>query len=154
LNKKSPLEEAKRHRFSALINGICIGVGFNFIVLGIILPLNQSDQITNGLLAIIGGIVVVVTGGIMEVYHQARLPLLHFQELNQSRWNGIVLICKKCGERTGHVLTKVAYPKKGEKEEIYECLTCGTTKRIYGLTSAVKSAYAQESMEVTVKKEK
>lgn len=73
LEQKNLLEEVKRHRSSALIDGICMGVGFVFIILGIMLPMIVSGQIINGLLAIIGGILVAIIGGILEVYHWARL---------------------------------------------------------------------------------
>jgi len=73
LDQKTLLEEVKRHRSSALIDGICMGVGFVFIVLGIMLPIILQGQIVNGLLAIIGGILVAVIGGMMEVYHWAKL---------------------------------------------------------------------------------
>ena len=73
LDQKNLLEEVKRHRSSALIDGICMGVGGVFIVLGIMIPIILSDQIINGLLTIIGGILVAIIGGIMEVYHWAKL---------------------------------------------------------------------------------
>jgi hypothetical protein len=73
LDQKTLLEEVKRHRSSALIDGICMGIGFVFIVLGIMIPIILSDQIINGLLAIIGGMLVTVIGGMMEVYHWAKL---------------------------------------------------------------------------------
>lgn len=73
LEHKNVLEEVKRHRSSALIDGICMGIGFVFIILGIMIPIILSDQMINGLLAIIGGILVAVIGGMMEVYHWARL---------------------------------------------------------------------------------
>jgi len=37
------------------------------------IPIMLSDQIINGLLAIIGGILATVLGGMMEVYHWASL---------------------------------------------------------------------------------
>jgi len=73
LNQENLFEEVRRHRSSALIDGICIGIGFVFIVLGIMIPIMLSDQIINGLLAIIGGILATVLGGMMEVYHWASL---------------------------------------------------------------------------------
>jgi len=73
LDQQNLLEEVKRHRSSALIDGICLGIGFVFIVLGIMIPIILNDQIINGLLAIIGGILVTIIGGMMEVYHWARL---------------------------------------------------------------------------------
>jgi len=42
-------------------------------VLGIMIPIILNDQIITGLLAIIGGILVTIIGGMMEVYHWARL---------------------------------------------------------------------------------
>ena len=73
LERKNLLEEVKRHRSTALIDGICMGIGFVFIVLGIMIPITLSDQIINGLLAIIGGTLVAIIGGMMEVYHWAKL---------------------------------------------------------------------------------
>ena len=73
MDQQNLLEEVKRHRSSALIDGICLGIGFVFIVLGIMIPIILNDQIINGLLAIIGGILVTIIGGMMEVYHWARL---------------------------------------------------------------------------------
>jgi len=73
LDQQNLLEEVKQHRSSALIDGICLGIGFVFIVLGIMIPIILNDQIINGLLAIIGGILVTIIGGMMEVYHWARL---------------------------------------------------------------------------------
>lgn len=73
LDQKNLFEEVKRHRYSALIDGVFMGVGFVFIVLGIMLPIILSDQVINGLLTIIGGILAAVIGGTMEVYHWARL---------------------------------------------------------------------------------
>jgi len=73
LDQKNMLEEVKRHRSTALIDGICMGIGFVFIVLGIMIPIILNDQIINGLLAIIGGILVAIIGGTMEVYHWAKL---------------------------------------------------------------------------------
>ena len=73
MDQQNLREEVKRHRSSALIDGICLGVGFVFIVLGIMIPIILNDQIITGLLAIIGGILVTIIGGMMEVYHWARL---------------------------------------------------------------------------------
>ncbi|MFB0514425.1 MAG: hypothetical protein ACETVQ_02495 [Candidatus Bathyarchaeia archaeon] len=56
-----------------MIDGVCMGIGFVFIVLGVMIPIILSSQIINGLLAIIGGILVAVVGGMMEVYQWARL---------------------------------------------------------------------------------
>jgi len=73
LDQQNLLEEVKRHRSSALIDGICLGIGFVFIVLGIMILIILNAQIINGLLARIGGILVTIIGGMMEVYHWARL---------------------------------------------------------------------------------
>jgi cytochrome c biogenesis protein CcdA len=73
LDQKSVVREVKRHRSSALIDGICMGVGFVFVVLGILFPVLLQGQLINGLLAIIGGILIAVIGGMMEIYHWAKL---------------------------------------------------------------------------------
>lgn len=69
----SPFEETRRHRFSALVDGICIGVGMVFILLGVLMPITSFGMLMQGLFSIIGGIVVLVIGVIVEVYHCARL---------------------------------------------------------------------------------
>lgn len=46
----------------------------------------------------------------------------------------VSLRCRKCGERTAHVLTKTAYILgKDVAEEIYECQECGEIRKIYEL---------------------
>lgn len=67
------LEEMRRHRFSALVDGICIGVGVVFILLGVLMPVTTSGMLVQGLLSIIGGIVVSAVGVVVEVYHWAKL---------------------------------------------------------------------------------
>lgn len=141
LNNKNLLGLLRRNRSLALIDGVCIGIGFVFIVYGIVLPLSIRDQTINGLLAIIGGMITSTIGGVMEVYHWARLPLAREQNTESKRWFGLVLRCKDCGERTGHVLTQSVNPETGEIEKTYECMQCGETKRILPLIT--ESAHAQ-----------
>ncbi|UCG37262.1 MAG: hypothetical protein JSV64_03025 [Candidatus Bathyarchaeota archaeon] len=73
LGANSRMEETKKHRFSALVNGICIGVGMIFILLGAIMPLTSADMLVQGLLSIIGGLVATVIGVVVEVYNWAQL---------------------------------------------------------------------------------
>jgi len=149
LNNKNLLGLLKRNRSLALIDGVCLGIGFVFIVFGIVLPLGVPDQTINGLLAIMCGMFTSTIGGIMEVYHWAKLPLtseracMHAreQDMESKRWFGLVLRCKNCGERTGHVLTPSVNTETGETEKTYECMQCGETKRILPLIA--ESALAQ-----------
>lgn len=69
----SPIEETKRHRFSALVDGICIGVGLVFILLGVLMPITSAGMLVQGLMSIIGGLVVTTVGLVVEVYHWAQL---------------------------------------------------------------------------------
>ena len=87
MNNKNLLEILKQSRFSALTDGILMGVGFVFIIFGIMMPLvfHTEEQIIYGLLAIIGGVVVTATGAIMEVYNWARLPLVRSLELEEKK---------------------------------------------------------------------
>ena len=132
-----------------------MGIGFIFIVFGIVIPitLHARDQTINGLLAIIGGILVTAIGGIMEVYHWARLPLARPQESEEKR-RRLFFRCNKCDKKTGHVLINFANLEKGEIEETYECQECGETKKIYELASTVESMRVQKPMEVTIRKKK
>lgn len=68
-----PTEETRRHRFSALVDGICIGVGMVFIFLGVLMPITSVGMLVPGLMSIIGGIVVLTIGAVVEVYHWAKL---------------------------------------------------------------------------------
>lgn len=63
----------KRHRFSALVDGVCMGIGFVFLILGIALPMMISQQMVVGLLLIIGAIMCLSAGAILEVYQWAKL---------------------------------------------------------------------------------
>lgn len=63
----------KRHRFSALVDGVCMGIGFVFLILGIALPMMISQQMVVGLLLIIGAIMCLAAGAILEVYQWAKL---------------------------------------------------------------------------------
>ncbi len=155
LDQKNLLEFLRSSRFSALIDGICLGIGFIFIVFGIVIPtiLHTRDQTINGLLAIIGGILVSAIGGIMEVYQWARLPLASSQELEEKRLR-FFFRCNKCDRKTGHVLINIVNSMTGDIEETYECQECGETKKIYELTSTVESARVPEPLEVTIKKKK
>lgn len=69
----SPVDETRRHRFSALVDGICIGVGMVFIFLGILMPITSVGMLVPGLMSIIGGIVVLAIGAAVEIYHWAKL---------------------------------------------------------------------------------
>jgi hypothetical protein len=68
-----PTEETRRHRFSALVDGICIGVGMVFIFLGILMPITSVGMLAQGLMSIIGGIVVLTIGVTVEIYQWAKL---------------------------------------------------------------------------------
>jgi len=49
----------------------------------------------------------------------------------------IFLRCKKCGNKTSHVMIGVTVdPKRPEKVETCECQECGEIKKIFELTSA------------------
>jgi hypothetical protein len=63
----------KGHRFSALVDGICMGVGFVFLILGIAMPMLISQQLVVGLLLVIGAILCLAAGAIIEVYQWAKL---------------------------------------------------------------------------------
>lgn len=69
----SYFEQVKKQRFSAFLNGICIGVGIVFILLGVLMPITNTGMLTQGLLSVIGGIVVTAIGTVFEVYHWAKL---------------------------------------------------------------------------------
>ena len=73
LEAYSPVEETSRHRFSALVNGICIGVGMVFVLLGVLMSITCIGMLMQGLMSIIGGLVVLAMGTIVEVYHWAKL---------------------------------------------------------------------------------
>lgn len=73
IEARPPAEETKRHRFSALVDGICIGVGMVFIFLGILMPITSAGMLVAGLMSIIGGIVILTIGAVVEVYHWAKL---------------------------------------------------------------------------------
>ncbi len=70
---RSPVEETRRHRFSALVDGICIGVGIVFVLLGVLIPITSFGMLVQGLMSVIGGLVVLAVGTIVEVYHCAKL---------------------------------------------------------------------------------
>ena len=69
----SKVEETRRHRFSALVDGICIGVGTVFILLGVLMPITSAGMLVQGLMSIIGGLAVMAIGAVVEVYHWAKL---------------------------------------------------------------------------------
>ena len=73
LETDSLVEETRKHRFSALVNGICIGVGVIFILLGVLMPITSMGMLVQGLLSVIGGIVVLTVGLVVEVYNWAKL---------------------------------------------------------------------------------
>jgi len=66
-------EFVKRHRFSALVDGICMGIGFVFLILGLAMPMLISQQLIPGLMLIIGAILCITAGAILEVYQWAKL---------------------------------------------------------------------------------
>ena len=70
---ESLAEQVKKQRFSALIDGIFIGVGIVFILLGILMPISNLGMLVQGLLSIIVGIVVTAIGVTFEIYHFAKL---------------------------------------------------------------------------------
>lgn len=67
------VEEAKKHRFSAVINGMCMGMGLLFLMMGILLPLLMPHNIVQALIFIIVGIVSIAAGMGLEAYHWAKL---------------------------------------------------------------------------------
>jgi len=72
--KRSPgAETIKKHRFSALVDGVCMGIGFVFLIMGIAMPMLMSQQMVVGLLLIIGAILCLAAGALLEVYQWAKL---------------------------------------------------------------------------------
>jgi hypothetical protein len=67
------VETIKKHRFSALVDGVCMGIGFVFLILGIAMPMLMPQQMVVGLLLIIGAILCLATGAILEVFQWAKL---------------------------------------------------------------------------------
>jgi len=67
------VEFVKRHRFSALVDGVCMGIGFVFLILGFAMPMLMSQQLIPGLFLIIGAILCIAAGAILEVYQWAKL---------------------------------------------------------------------------------
>lgn len=70
---ESLAEQVKKQRLSALIDGIFIGVGIVFILLGILMPISNLGMLVQGLLSIIVGIVVTAIGITFEIYNFAKL---------------------------------------------------------------------------------
>lgn len=66
-------ETIKKHRFSALVDGVCMGIGFVFLILGIAMPMMVPQQMVVGLLLVIGAILCLTAGAISEVYQWAKL---------------------------------------------------------------------------------
>ena len=66
-------EFVKKHRFSALVDGVCIGIGFVFLILGLAMPMLIAQQMVPGLLLVIGAILCIAAGAIIEVYQWAKL---------------------------------------------------------------------------------
>lgn len=66
-------EVVRNHRFSALVNGFCMGIGFVFLLSGIIMPILMPEQLVSGLSMVIGAILCVALGIILEVYQLAKL---------------------------------------------------------------------------------
>jgi hypothetical protein len=50
-----------------------MGIGFVFLILGLALPMLDVAQMVLGLLMIIGAILCLATGAIIEVYQWAKL---------------------------------------------------------------------------------
>lgn len=73
LETYSATEETRRHRFSALVDGICIGIGIVFMLLGVLMSITSAEMLVLGLMSIIGGLVVLAVGVVVEVYHWAKL---------------------------------------------------------------------------------
>jgi hypothetical protein len=71
--QKNLVELVKQHRFSALVDGICLGMGAVFLLFGIIFPLVLTQQLVYGLFLIISGILIMATGAIVEAYHFGKL---------------------------------------------------------------------------------
>ena len=65
--------EMRKQRFSALVDGICMGVGIVFILLGVLMPITSGGMLVQGLLSVIGGLVVLAVGAIVEVYPWAKI---------------------------------------------------------------------------------
>lgn len=63
----------KDHRFSALVNGFCMGAGFVLFVAGTIMPFLMPQQLVTGLSLVISAISCVSLGMILEVYQLAKL---------------------------------------------------------------------------------
>lgn len=55
------------------MDGICIGVGIVFILMGMLMSITSAGLLVQGLVSIIGGLVVLAVGVIVEVYHWAKL---------------------------------------------------------------------------------
>ena len=70
---ESLAEQVKKQRLAALIDGIFIGVGIVFILLGILMPISNLGMLVQGLLSIIVGIVVTAIGITFEIYNFAKL---------------------------------------------------------------------------------
>ncbi len=70
---ESWVDQVKKQRFSALIDGIFIGVGVVFILLGILMPITDLGMLVQGLVSIIVGIVVTAVGITFEIYNFAKL---------------------------------------------------------------------------------
>jgi membrane-bound ClpP family serine protease len=66
-------ETIRKHRFSALVDGVCMGIGFVFLILGIAMPMLMPQQMVVGLLLIIGAILCLATGALLEVFQWAKL---------------------------------------------------------------------------------
>jgi hypothetical protein len=73
LDTYSVADEIRSHRFSALVDGVCMGVGLVFILLGSLMAITSLGMLVQGLMSIIGGLVVLTTGVVVEVYRWAKL---------------------------------------------------------------------------------
>lgn len=66
------IEETKRHRFSALVDGMCIGVGIITIILGLLTSIT-TGQLAFGLSLIVGGLVILMIGTVVEAHHLGKI---------------------------------------------------------------------------------
>ena len=66
------VEETKRHRFSALVDGMCIGVGAITIILAL-LTLIATGQLVFGLSLTVFGLVILMIGTVVEVHHLGKI---------------------------------------------------------------------------------
>lgn len=66
-------QAVKDHRFSALVDGFCMGAGFVLLFAGTTMPFLMPQQLTTGLGLVIGAILCMSLGTILEVHQLAKL---------------------------------------------------------------------------------